>query len=101
MAPPFRKLWRYTDRPLLEFPPIFVGGKLYAVNNSGFAFALNAGSFTVELPIIGVRASSTLILLALLVALGLDVEIRKGKGEKGELRIRYATLDQLEEMLRG
>jgi ParB family chromosome partitioning protein len=32
-------------------------------------------------------------------ALGLDVEIiRKGKGEKGELRIRYATLDQLEEV---
>jgi ParB family transcriptional regulator, chromosome partitioning protein len=31
-------------------------------------------------------------------ALGLEVEIRKGKGEKGELRIRYATLDQLEEI---
>jgi ParB family chromosome partitioning protein len=31
-------------------------------------------------------------------ALGLDVEIRKGKGEKGELRIRYTTLDQLEEI---
>jgi ParB family chromosome partitioning protein len=31
-------------------------------------------------------------------ALGLDVEIRKGKGEKGELRIRYMTLDQLEEI---
>ena len=31
-------------------------------------------------------------------ALGLDVEIRKGKGEKGELRIRYATLDQLEDV---
>ena len=30
-------------------------------------------------------------------ALGLDVEIRKGKGEKGELRIRYTSLDQLEE----
>jgi outer membrane protein assembly factor BamB len=42
VAPPFRKLWRYTDRPLLEFPPIYVGGKLYAVNNSGFAFALDA-----------------------------------------------------------
>jgi outer membrane protein assembly factor BamB len=40
--PPFRKLWRYTERPLLEFPPIFVGGTLYAVNNSGFAFALDA-----------------------------------------------------------
>jgi outer membrane protein assembly factor BamB len=42
IKPPFRKLWRYTQRPLLEFPPIFVGGALYAVNNSGFAFALNA-----------------------------------------------------------
>jgi ParB family chromosome partitioning protein len=31
-------------------------------------------------------------------ALGLDVEIRKGKGENGELRIRYATLDQLEDV---
>jgi ParB family chromosome partitioning protein len=30
--------------------------------------------------------------------LGLDVEIRKGKGEKGELRIRYTTLEQLEEV---
>jgi outer membrane protein assembly factor BamB len=42
VKPPFRKLWRYTERPLLEFPPIFVGGKLYAVNNNGTAFALDA-----------------------------------------------------------
>ncbi len=42
VVPPFRKLWRYTDRPLLEFPPIFVGGKLYSVNNNGYAFALDA-----------------------------------------------------------
>src|SRR5919106_4012663 len=35
-----------------------------------FAFALNAGSFTVDLPIIGFSASSTLILLALLVGVG-------------------------------
>jgi tight adherence protein C len=35
-----------------------------------FAFALNAGSFTVDLPIVGFSASSTLILLALLVAVG-------------------------------
>jgi outer membrane protein assembly factor BamB len=42
IKPPFRKLWRHTQRPLLEFPPIFVGGKLYAVNNSGNAFALDA-----------------------------------------------------------
>jgi tight adherence protein C len=35
-----------------------------------FGFALNAGSFTVDLPIVGISASSTLILLAILVALG-------------------------------
>ena len=29
---------------------------------------------------------------------GLGVEIKKGKGEKGELRIRYTTLDQLEDL---
>ncbi len=31
-------------------------------------------------------------------ALGLDVEIKTGRGEKGELRIRYTNLDQLEEV---
>jgi len=31
-------------------------------------------------------------------ALGLDVNIRSGRGEAGELRIRYATLDQLEDV---
>lgn len=42
VKPPFRKLWRYTGRPLLEFPPIFVSGRLYFVDNSGFARALDA-----------------------------------------------------------
>jgi outer membrane protein assembly factor BamB len=42
VKPPFRKLWRYTERPLLEYPPIYVAGKLYAVNNNGTAFALDA-----------------------------------------------------------
>jgi outer membrane protein assembly factor BamB len=42
IKPPFRKLWRYTERPLLEFPPVYVAGKLYAVNNNGTAFALDA-----------------------------------------------------------
>jgi outer membrane protein assembly factor BamB len=42
LKPPFRKLWRFTDRPLLEFPPIYVGGRLYLVNNSGYAYALDA-----------------------------------------------------------
>lgn len=42
IKPPFDKLWRYTNRPLLEFPPIYVGGRLYAVNNNGYAFSLDA-----------------------------------------------------------
>jgi len=31
-------------------------------------------------------------------ALGLEVDIRSGRGERGELRIRYASLDQLEDL---
>jgi outer membrane protein assembly factor BamB len=42
IRPPFREVWRYTDGPLLEFPPTIAGGKLYFVNNSGFAVALDA-----------------------------------------------------------
>jgi outer membrane protein assembly factor BamB len=39
--PPFKRTWRYKDRPLLEFPPIIAGGKLYFVDNSGHAIALD------------------------------------------------------------
>ena len=42
VKPPYRLIWHYTERPLLEFPPIYVAGKLYFVNNNGFAFALDA-----------------------------------------------------------
>jgi outer membrane protein assembly factor BamB len=42
VRPPFRKLWRYKGRPLLEFPPIFVAGRLYFIDNSGFVRALDA-----------------------------------------------------------
>jgi len=42
IKPPFRKLWRFTERPLLEFPPIYVSGRLFFVNNSGWAYALDA-----------------------------------------------------------
>ena len=42
VKPPYRLIWHYIERPLLEFPPIYVGGTLYAVNNSGTAFALDA-----------------------------------------------------------
>ncbi len=42
IRPPFRLLWHYSEKPLLEFPPIYARGVLYAVNNNGNAFALDA-----------------------------------------------------------
>jgi outer membrane protein assembly factor BamB len=42
VKPPFRKLWSYGGKPLLEFPPIYVGGTLYGIDNSGHVFALDA-----------------------------------------------------------
>ncbi len=42
IKPPFRSLWHYTERPLLEFPPVYANGVLYAVNNNGTAFALDS-----------------------------------------------------------
>ena len=42
VRPPFKKIWRYTDGPLLEFPPIIAGGKLYFVDNNGHAISLDA-----------------------------------------------------------
>ncbi len=42
IRPPFKLIWHYVERPLLEFPPVYAAGRLYAVNNSGTAFALDA-----------------------------------------------------------
>ncbi|MGN6816024.1 MAG: outer membrane protein assembly factor BamB family protein [Solirubrobacterales bacterium] len=42
VKPPFKLLWHYSEKPLLEFPPVYAAGKLFAVNNSGTAFALDA-----------------------------------------------------------
>jgi outer membrane protein assembly factor BamB len=42
VRPPFRLLWHYSEKPLLEFPPIYARGVLYAVNNNANAFALDA-----------------------------------------------------------
>jgi outer membrane protein assembly factor BamB len=44
VKPPFRLLWHYTERSLLEFPPVYANGRLYAVNNDGTAFSLNANT---------------------------------------------------------
>jgi outer membrane protein assembly factor BamB len=41
IKPPFTRLWKYGDKPLLEFPPSIVDGTMYFVDNDGFAHALD------------------------------------------------------------
>lgn len=40
--PPFLRIWKYGNSPLLEFPPIVVNGRLYFVDNDGTARALRS-----------------------------------------------------------
>lgn len=42
IRPPFKRVWKYGDQPLLEFPPIIVNGVLYFVDNDGHARALRS-----------------------------------------------------------
>ncbi len=42
IKPPFKRVWKYGDKPLLEFPPIVVKGVLYFVDNDGHAIALRS-----------------------------------------------------------
>lgn len=42
IKPPFKRLWKYGDGPLLEFPPIYVKDRLYLLDNNGHALALDA-----------------------------------------------------------
>jgi outer membrane protein assembly factor BamB len=42
LKPPFRRIWTFRARQLLEFPPAIAYGRLYFTNNSGVMFAVNA-----------------------------------------------------------
>jgi outer membrane protein assembly factor BamB len=42
LKPPFRRIWTFRARQLLEFPPVIGYGRLYFTNNSGVMFAINA-----------------------------------------------------------
>jgi outer membrane protein assembly factor BamB len=44
IKPPFKKLWKYGGRPLLEFAPIFADGKVFGLDNNGHVFAIDAHS---------------------------------------------------------
>ena len=42
LRPPFRRIWTFGARNLLEFPPSIAYGRLYFTNNSGVLYAVNA-----------------------------------------------------------
>ena len=42
LKPPFRRIWTFRARNLVEFPPAVAYGRLYFSNNSGVVFAVNA-----------------------------------------------------------
>jgi outer membrane protein assembly factor BamB len=42
LKPPYRRVWTFRARQLLEFPPVIAYGRLYFANNSGVVFAVNA-----------------------------------------------------------
>ena len=42
LSPPFRPVWTFRARHLLEFPPVIAYGRLYFTNNFGVMFAVNA-----------------------------------------------------------
>jgi outer membrane protein assembly factor BamB len=42
LSPPFRRVWTFKARQLIEFPPAIAYGRLYFANNSGVMFAINA-----------------------------------------------------------
>ena len=48
--PPFRMLWRFGARKLVEFPPVIAYGRWFLANNAGGLYGVGAKN--------GVRASS-------------------------------------------
>ena len=42
LAPPFRTVWRFRARSLVEYPPAIAYGRLFFANNDGVVFAISA-----------------------------------------------------------
>jgi len=42
LAPPFRRVWTFRARSLVEFPPAVAYGRLFFANNAGDVFAISA-----------------------------------------------------------
>jgi outer membrane protein assembly factor BamB len=44
LAPPYRRVWTFRARNLIEFPPAVAYGRLFFANNAGVVFAVNAAT---------------------------------------------------------
>ncbi len=44
IKPPFKKVWKYGAKPLLEFPASYANGKIFGIDNNGHAFGIDADS---------------------------------------------------------
>ena len=44
LTPPFKKIWTFHARSLVEFPPALAYGRLYFASNAGVVFAINAAT---------------------------------------------------------
>ncbi len=42
IRPPLKPRWEYTSGALMEFSPILVRGRIFAINNAGLAFSLDS-----------------------------------------------------------
>ena len=42
LAPPFKRLWTFRARSLVEFPPAVAYGRLFFANNAGVVYAISA-----------------------------------------------------------
>jgi outer membrane protein assembly factor BamB len=42
LAPPFRRVWTFRARSLVEFPPVIAYGRLFFANNGGVVYAVNS-----------------------------------------------------------
>jgi outer membrane protein assembly factor BamB len=57
--PPYRTIWAFRARALLEFPPVIAYKTAYVANNSGRVFALNVRTGKVRWSFVGGRCTAS------------------------------------------
>ena len=87
VRPPFRKLWKYDQDELIEFPPVIAGNRMYLIDNDGVFVTLNkdTGKVVWKKQLGALNASSPAFWRGMLLAVNLEpaqalgVRARDGK----------------------